>query len=82
MKPISDQGMEELVQLHARQLGEHVDSVQIFVTRQADGGETTQAYSFGTGNFYGRLGQIMEWIVRQEEFIREEARVSQRKGLE
>lgn len=82
MNEAEKKAFEELVQSHCRQLGEHVDSVQIFVSKQNDGGEGTSSYAFGSGNFYTRLGQVSEWVVRQEEYVREEARIQQRKDLE
>lgn len=72
------EAMKELVQLHARQLGEHFDNVQILVTTQLDGGEITRSYDFGVGNIHARLGHAQEWLIKQAEFTREIAREEQR----
>ena len=50
-------------------LGEHCESVRIFVTVQNGGGETA-AMDFGSGNFYAQLGQIQEWIAIQDQYQR------------
>lgn len=49
-------------------LGEHFDSVQIFVTthQPAEVGGTLHAAA-GVGNWYARFGQIREWMIRTEE---------------
>lgn len=65
----------ELVQRAAEQLGEHFDTVQIFVSRhmpaEADGTFTTQ---WGVGNWFARAGQIAEWVNANEEHTREKVR--------
>ncbi len=45
-------------------LMEHFDTVQIFVTREQEGG--TIAANFGGGNWYARRGQVGVWMVRQD----------------
>lgn len=46
-------------------LGEHFDSVQVFVTRympaEVDG---TRNLNIGVGNWFTRYGQVREWLVR------------------
>lgn len=67
------------VSLHADQLAEHFDSVQIFVTRKADN-ETeedgTVNINFGRGNWFARYGQVQAWLIKSEEWTRMEARKS------
>lgn len=41
-------------------LGEHFDSVRVFVTRHE--GDSTLALTRGSGNNYASLGQITEWL--------------------
>lgn len=59
----------------ALKLGEHFDSVQIFVTRhepEIEGGTITATR--GCGNWHARFGQITEWLIVKEEDARCEAR--------
>lgn len=48
-------------------LGEHFDTVQVFVTRHepAEAGGT-ETVNLGCGNWYARYGQVVEWIVKQD----------------
>ena len=59
--------------IHA--LGEHFDSVQIFVTTHlpAEVGGTFHA-TVGVGNWYSRVGQIKEWVIHQDEAAKCEVR--------
>lgn len=59
-------------------LGEHFDSVQIFVTihQPAEVGGTMHAAA-GVGNWYARFGQIREWLIRTEEDTRCHVRSTQ-----
>lgn len=75
--PEKDKELEELTQLiegTVMRLMEHVDSVQIFVTRHKPAGKdtATQHYSWGDGNFYTRYGHIKSWIIKQDAIIRSE----------
>ena len=45
----------DLVQLHARQLGEHCSTVQILVTVELEGGVEYRQYEFGVGSFLARM---------------------------
>jgi len=61
----------DLVQKHTLELGEHFESVRVFVTRASpEEHHDTQAIDNGTGNFYAQLGQIKEWLEIQEEYQR------------
>jgi hypothetical protein len=73
----------DLIALHAAQIGEHVDSVQIFVTKQRDddGTRDTMGCDCGLGNFYARMGQVGEWIESQREYNREYSRIQQRRMM-
>ncbi len=62
---------EAMVQEHVRKLGEHFESVRIFVTRaKPESPSDTQAIDNGTGNFYAQLGQISEWLAIQDQYQR------------
>lgn len=52
-------------------LGEHCDSVQVFVTIVDPEDKTTHSFQLGTGNWYARLGQVKEWVKRID--LRDEA---------
>ena len=57
----------ELVKQHVEQLGEHFDSVQIFVTRHEAGElDGTININTGAGNWFARYGHIRNWINTEE----------------
>lgn len=63
--------LREMVDRVCRELGEHADSVRIFVTlHSGDGTTNTRSYEAGTGNFYAQLGQVREWIAIQDQYQR------------
>lgn len=78
----SNKFIEDLVRKHAAQIGEHVDTVHVFVTKHGIGGEVTKSFHYGVGNLYAREAHIREWIITQEEYVRETARIRQRQDLE
>lgn len=53
-------------------LREHFETVEIFVTTIRE--KRTRSLNSGAGNYYARIGQIKEWIIRDEEFVRNDAR--------
>lgn len=57
-------------------LCEYFDTVHIFVTasRMMDGEEHSGAFCRGKGHFHTRYGQIREWLVFEDEKIRQFAR--------
>lgn len=81
---MTTQEARELVKKHALELGEHFESVRIFVTRAApEEHHDTQAIDHGTGNFYAQLGQIQEWLAIQDQYQRNWAiRNDENKGEE
>lgn len=63
----------------AEKLSEHFDSVMIFATRyesNLDGG--TINVHWGEGNWFARYGQIMTWLVKQDEQTRIDVRKDER----
>ena len=70
--------LEDLVARHARELGEHVDAVQIFVSMDGSDVEekTTCTYRTGRGSILARIQQAREWVMTQDEWAREAARRS------
>lgn len=57
-----------------RQLGEHCDTVQIFVSRYNPETKSTSFYQRGDGCFYSRLGQAIEFVAVADERVRESIR--------
>jgi hypothetical protein len=45
-------------------LGEHYDTVQIFISNHEEG--ATMSLGEGVGNWFARFGQIKVWIVQNE----------------
>lgn len=54
----------QLVQKAVDDLGEHFDTVQIFVTRY-EGGDGTTNINLGTGNWFARFGHVSEWLLKE-----------------
>lgn len=66
--------IDRLVRESAARLSEHVDSVQIFVSKQKDdGSQGTWHMSFGAGNWFSRYGQVRQWLEIEDEASRKEA---------
>lgn len=63
-----------LVTQAVESLGEHFDSVEIFVSSHRPDLGGSRALNRGCGNWYTRYGQITEWIVRENEREREHLR--------
>jgi len=66
----------ELLKTTCENLKEHFDTVHIFATRMNDEQATEETINcqYGSGNWCARYGQIHNWLVRQEEITREDAR--------
>ena len=59
----------------AQALGEHFDAVQIFASRhEAEVEDGTVTVHDGVGNWHARIGQVRDWIIRQDEHTRIVAR--------
>lgn len=70
---MSEQKDEDLdrVKRACETLGEHFDTVQIFVTRHEPGIEDgTINITWSEGNWFARYGQVREWLVKAEERTR------------
>ena len=70
----NDEALQHLMKTAAR-LGEHFDSVLILATFSSSDkpGDTTNIRA-GSGNYYAQLGSALEFIVRQNEIARCDAR--------
>lgn len=52
-------------------LGEHFDTVQIFVTRHEPATEDgTINIAWSEGNWFTRYGQVREWLIKSDERTR------------
>lgn len=56
----------------AKELGEHCDSVRIFITAQDENG-LTSGIDTGYGNLYAQIGQVQEWMTIQDQYARNHA---------
>ena len=54
-------------------LGEHFDSVQIFVCKHDGGEKETHTYNAGLGCWNARYGQVREWLVMKEAMMKRKA---------
>lgn len=61
----------EIIRSHVARLLEHFDSVEIFVTRQDEESEATDAFNLGGGNLYARIGQIRQWLMMEDDRVHE-----------
>lgn len=71
---ISSNEREEIVALidkHVNALSEHFDAVHIFVTRNEGDKDQTRCANRGSGNWHARYGQIREWLIYEDQRIRE-----------
>jgi uncharacterized Zn finger protein len=56
-------------------LGEHFDSVQVFTSRYEPTLEDgTVSVRKGNGDWYSRFGQVKEWVIKEEERMRQQVR--------
>ena len=69
-----NRGPEELLlEQCAGKLIEHFDTVRIFVTKRGEAttsGPTSESHSIGLGCIFTQVGQISEWLVRNDERTR------------
>lgn len=64
-----------VVRKHVAELGEHFESVQVFVTRHCGEYEGTMHCEVGYGNWYTRMGQVVQWMKRND--ARDEIKVAE-----
>jgi hypothetical protein len=75
---VNDEEESAIVQAHAKELGEHFDAVVILCSRH-EGSKGTRTISKGSGNWHTQLGVVREYMLSNEEAIREEARKDAKK---
>jgi len=74
---MSDEEQAEMLEAAAAALGDHFDTVQIFVTRVIDDGKlagNTEDVATGLGNWYARTGQVRDWLTINDEMCRKAGR--------
>jgi hypothetical protein len=59
-------------------LSEHFETVQIFVTRHEGMLDGSVGANVSSGNWFARYGQVREWIIQQEERMKESIRMENR----
>lgn len=65
-KPREYTEIEKLVQDAANKIGEHCDSVRIFVTFPSASPGHTASYTYGSGNVYATQGHVQDWLWEQQ----------------
>jgi hypothetical protein len=70
-----DERIRRIVLGHVRQLAEHFESVQVFVTvhRREGTRMVSNALDLGSGCWYTRYGQVREWLLMNDERARQKA---------
>jgi len=80
---ISSNEREELVKMvekHVNALSEHFECVHIFVSRNEGENDLTRTINRGAGNWFARYGQIREWLIYEDQRVREAATKSEREA--
>lgn len=73
--PQNNDEAQALVDRITAELGEHFESVRIFASYKSEQGTgNTIGFNSGVGNLYAQLGQVREWLLKQDEFVRADAR--------
>jgi len=62
----------KLVKRKVAELAEHVDAVQVFVSK--DNRDSTSTMECGSGNWYARKGHVRSWLNANDEREREDVR--------
>lgn len=65
--------IEKQIETFCSSIMEHADSVRVFVTSHDGVADNSYAFSMGKGNFFAQVGQVREWIVRQDQYIKIDA---------
>ena len=62
-----------ILERHVKQIMEHFDTVQIFVTKHNGHDQSTAVEHFGNGNWYARYGQIELWLQNQTPIVEKDS---------
>ena len=70
-----NQELFERLRLSAIHLKEQaqLDTVHVFATKRVLG-RKTMIYDVGEGDWYARYGQVREWLLQEDEIIRDKVR--------
>lgn len=72
---MTDDEIKQKIEEFLNELSFHCTSVRIFVTRpDAPDAQETACFTNGIGNIHAQQSQIREWMIMQEEYVREYAR--------
>lgn len=72
---MSQNYVDQKIDAFLKEIGDHVDSARIFITRPCDdSADATSCYTIGKGNFHAQYGQVREWILMQEASFDEKGR--------
>jgi hypothetical protein len=64
----------KILETHADQIGEFVESVRIFVTAPSEGHGGDLMLTVSRGSIYATRGAVQEWLTKIEEGDREDVR--------
>lgn len=73
---MTNEQIESFINHKLSEIMEVCETCQIVVTIQDKTDDTTMSLSTGRGNLYARIGSVQEWINRQDEYNRFNARQS------
>lgn len=68
-----DDATQKKIDDFIRDIGEHFESARFFGTF-AEGNGETGSYTVGHGNFHAQRGNILEWMLQQDEMTRLQTR--------
>lgn len=71
---------DAVVKKCVEQMGEHFDTVQVFVTRHPNDRVGTFGRAWASGNWYARVEQARLWVKNGEEQDMEETRIRVREN--
>ena len=63
----------KIVDKHIRELGEHFDNVQIFITTKDENGDGTVRICKGSGDWFSRYGVVNYWLQMENQEARNSA---------
>ncbi len=65
---------QKLIEEHVAKLCDHFDSVRIFTTRDDGASGQTAGWTFGGGNWFAQIGQIIEWTDARRQEVKNKVR--------
>lgn len=71
---MTDDQRKQYIDKRVAEIMEVCESVQVSATFKDTDNNVTVCYHTGAGNFYARLGSVQEFLIKQDEYIREHAR--------